>query len=274
MKFNMALLLPVLALAACQKGAPEGQVIAKVNGEEITRAELNAELRNVKAGPKADAKAIQNSVLERLVLQKVVVQAAKQDELDKSQDYILASRKSDDTILSQLFARKIASGLRTPYPNDVQAFITNNPWRFAQREILLVTQVRAPAASVQEEWLKPIDTLDQTMAVLKQHGVNFERGNAQLDTVTLDKDNYQRLTKLPPGVAFASRQGDLLVVSSIVDRRPMPLEGDTARDVALRLLQQQNGQQAFTNRVETLRKAAKVEYQSGFSAPPPPKKGS
>jgi len=274
MRFKSVLLLSVLALSACNKGAPDGQVVAKVNGDEITRAELNAELRDVKTNNKADIKAIQNAVLDRLVLQRLVVQAAKQDELDKSQDYILTSRKSNDAILASLFARKVTGGLRTPYASDIQAFINDNPWRFAQREVFLLDQLRMPAGSVQAEWLKPVNTIDEAIAVLNKRGVQFARGRATLDSVTLDRDAYEKISKLAPGAAFASQQGQLIMISAIADRRAAPLAAEASHDVALKLLQQKNSQDALTNRIKALRQAAKIDYQPGFSAPPPPKKGS
>ena len=205
MKSKFLVFGSLLALAACNNGAPEGQVVASVNGEEITRAELNAELKGIKTDSKVDAKTVQNAVLDRMISQRLVVQAAKQEQIDKSQDYILASRKSNEAILTQLFARKVTSGLRTPYDNDVRAFIAANPWRFAQRQVIVVDQIRAEAASVQQSWVAQSNSMDAVAATLTAHGIQFQRGRATVDSATLDGPTFEKLGKLADR-RHASRQ--------------------------------------------------------------------
>lgn len=256
-----------LLLAACDTATPEGQVVAVVNGEEITRTEFNTALKQVDANAKADKAVIQNAVLDRLINQRLVVQAAKSENLDKSQDYILQSRSANDTILGNLFARKIAGAMTTPYEHDINAFIAANPSRFSQRTILGLDQIRIPRSAFNDEWMAGAKTLDAVAQRLAAHDVKFQRGRVALDSATMSPATYKEVTELPPGEVFAVAQDDMILISAVVDRKLAPLDGDAAHDMAQLMLRQQVGQNALASRMAALRKSAKIAYQTGFGPP-------
>jgi peptidyl-prolyl cis-trans isomerase C len=262
---SASLLLP---LAACGTGAPEGQVVATVNGDEITRAELNSELRQLNVPTGTGKQDVQNQVLDRMVTQRLIVQAAKQEDLDKSQDYVLQKRKADDAILTSLFAHKVTGDIRVPYEGDIARFIQANPWRFDQREQILVNQVRVPTAKIDKSWFKGGNSLEEIAAGLKARNIAFQQGKAAIDSATLPKPAYEQLQKLKPGQPFAVEQQNLTIFSAIAGHQPSPLDAKTAHDLAGQLLQQQNNETALSNRLKALRQSAKIQYQNGFSAPP------
>ena len=81
-------------VASCQKKA-EGQTVAIVNGEEITAAELNAELGEAAASA-ANQKDLRNAALQRLIDRKLVVQQAKNEDIDKSPEFLNRQRRAND----------------------------------------------------------------------------------------------------------------------------------------------------------------------------------
>src|SRR4029079_16187186 len=86
------------ALCACDSGGkpvtagsePTGQVVATVNGQEITLRELNAELGAAPPpiDPKA-AKAAEQAALRSIIGRKVLAGAAREQGLDKTPDFAL-----------------------------------------------------------------------------------------------------------------------------------------------------------------------------------------
>lgn len=117
-----ALLLTALLLPACQR-QPVGQVVAVVDGDEITRAELAAELRS---GGDTGSSA-REAALARLVERRLLARAARADALDKSQDYLIRSRQLADALLVQLLREQVGQAQPAPSDQAVTAFIRTNP---------------------------------------------------------------------------------------------------------------------------------------------------
>ena len=81
-----AALLACIALSGCGMiggdKAPKGQVVATVNGEEITVTELNRELAGAAPANPAERKAAEQAALESIITRKLVAQASKDQNLD------------------------------------------------------------------------------------------------------------------------------------------------------------------------------------------------
>lgn len=256
-----------IVLAGCTQSAPTGQVVATVDGSEITRPELNAALPKVKPGSVRDAAVMRNAVLDQLVMQSVIVGEAKRLGLDKSQDYLLASRQADSQILSNLLSKRVLQSLRAPQPGDIDTFIADNPTRFANRVVLNVDQIRFPQGTLSDEALKATHSIYAVIAQLARAGVDGQRLPARVDSAVLEPKALAILLGLPAGEPFIVQEGDTTVVSTIIGRVPTPLTGDDARKVATQLMQQAAAKQALVKQLQVLRQNAKVEYQTGFAAP-------
>lgn len=265
-----AALFGLLALAACNK-TPSGQVVATVNGEEITRQELNATISAARVPAKADKMMVQRAALAQLVQQRLVVQAAKRQSLDKTPDYLAASRRASDSILAQMLAESVARQVRNPFGSTVDAFVAANPTRFGQREILTVEQIRFAWNPAFSSWIKDAHSLDAIIVGLQQRNVPFDRGRAQIDSATVTPDIMAKLNALPPGEPFSVPQGGLAVISVISDRKAAPLNGDATRRAATSMIRQQAIQDSLTKELTNLTDKAKIDYQPGFAPPPVPK---
>ena len=64
-----------IAIAGCggTSQSPSGQVVAKVNGQEITLSELNAEMLANNLGNKSEDPAVRQATIQRLVARKLLV---------------------------------------------------------------------------------------------------------------------------------------------------------------------------------------------------------
>ena len=74
-------------VSSCEK-KPGGQTVAVVNNEEITAADLNAELGNANISATDASKDARAQALERLVDRRLLAQQAKSDGLDKSPEFL------------------------------------------------------------------------------------------------------------------------------------------------------------------------------------------
>ncbi len=267
MRHAALMLTLAVSLAACGDRTPEGQVVATVNGDEITRPQLNAVLAGAGGASAKDTAMQRNAALDQLVLRQLVVQEAKREGIDRSQDYLLAVRAAEDRILTDMLAAKVVRGLRPPYARDVEQYIRDNPSRFAGREILLADQIRYPAGGFPTDGLKDAHDMAEIARRLTAAKVGFDRQRATIDTATLPAELYRTLQSLPPGEPFVVVQNGEALVGVIVSRRPEPIAPDLANRLALELIRQDAGRDALAKQLDSLRREAKIAYQPGFAAP-------
>src|SRR3978361_1170827 len=89
----------LVVLGGCSK-KPGGQVVAVVNGEEITQQELNVELQNAHIPQGVDQKKVMPALLQRVVDRKLINQLAKNDGLDKTPAYLAQVRVTEENLLA------------------------------------------------------------------------------------------------------------------------------------------------------------------------------
>src|SRR4029079_7147844 len=120
-------------LSSCEK-KPGGQTVAVVNNEEITAADLNAELAsaNLPADSSKDARA---QVLERLIDRRLLAQQAKSDGLDKSPEFLNQQRRATEDLLINLLISRQTNTQQVPSAADIAKFEAAHPGVFAKREI-------------------------------------------------------------------------------------------------------------------------------------------
>ena len=109
-----------LTLTGCDFGAkaknkaPTGQVVATVDGDEITMRELRAELAGM-TFPDANArKAAEQAALQSIINRKLVAKAALEAELDKTPDFALQKERANELLLAQALQKKIVDEARPP----------------------------------------------------------------------------------------------------------------------------------------------------------------
>ncbi|MDP9086633.1 MAG: hypothetical protein M3N02_07715 [Pseudomonadota bacterium] len=138
-------------LAACHPSLPSGQVIAVVDGVDVTLAELNAEARARNLAIGTD-RAQRDLAIDDLVKRRLLVRAAEARGLDRTPEFILAERRAHDILLAQqLITVQLAETERTA-ANLRQGSRTISAKTAAQRQQQLVALVLAqeqPRARIQ-----------------------------------------------------------------------------------------------------------------------------
>jgi peptidyl-prolyl cis-trans isomerase C len=257
--------MAAMMLSGCGSKTPNGQVIATVNGDDITRRDLAAELQANKAPATIDIKAVQPVVTEQIVNRKLLVEEAKRQGLDKTPDYLAAEQRSQELILAQQLVSKWASQITQPSDADLQGFIDSNPQMFANRKVFALDQLRTSASGIDPKQLEPLKTMDQVIAFLQSKSHQFKRGHASLDSVTIPKAAFDQLTALPPGMPFINIANGELIASVITGAEDNPVTGPDQNALAKAAMQQQAIGKSVTDQVKSLKAAAKIDYQPGYA---------
>lgn len=274
-----------MLLAACGQGEDstraleKGQVVATVNGEDVTIYELNAELRGAQlpTDPK-QRKLAEQAALQQIINRKILADLAIDKKLDKSPDYLLQERRAREGLLVQLLQQQIASQVPKPSRQDAERYMAQNPDRFAQRKILAIDQIEfaPPANAAKLREFEPLKTLGDIEQKLAADGTQFRRKPAALDSLGINPAVLKQILALPPGEVFIVPTGRGLTANVITGSRVEPFTDERATNYALNMIMQQRVSDAAKRDLEAPIEAARksVKYQDGYAPPAPARAGS
>ena len=273
-KHLAALALTFFSLAACDK-EPTGQVAAVVNGDEITLQEINAELGNAPIPAGVDKKAIQQAALQRILDRRILAQTARDEDLDKTPDYMLRERQLKDALLVQIMGQKSQRALRVPGQSDIDKFIAENPSMFADRKLYSLDRIQFafPSDMTQLKALENDHSMDAVAVRLDSLGIKFARSAAQMDSAQVGEQRLQQIKSLPAGEPFIVPENGMVTVGVIKAEQPTPLIGTEARPFAVQAIQNKRLGDTLQQKLKQARTAAEIRYQPGF-APTPAKKAA
>jgi EpsD family peptidyl-prolyl cis-trans isomerase len=279
-----------LALGACrfpsvtglsgEGKAPTGQVVATVNGKEITRTEMEAELAGVNAPDAKSRKTAEQQALQMVVVRTVLASEARKEQLDKTPDFTLQQKRLTDNLLAQTLQNKLANSVPAPSDEEAQRFITDHPDIFAQRKIFVVDTIRMarPTDPNLIKGLQPLKTLPDVDAYLTANHIEHARTSGNIDAVGADPRLVDAIVKLPPGEVFLYPANGVLLVNQVRETHVVPFQGDQAQKYALALLKKQRMQETVARGLhQIVAEAAKtVVYNDAYkpaksAAAPAPK---
>jgi EpsD family peptidyl-prolyl cis-trans isomerase len=266
-------LAAALSLSACHGKAkvPTGQVVATVDGDEITLREVNAELAAYNFPDEKSRKTAQQQALRAVLNRHILAKAARERGLDKTPDYALMKQRAEDVALVQEMENSISKSVPQATREEASRYVIDHPDLFAERKIFLVDQVRVrqpldPKISAQ---LKPMSSLDQVIALFTQNNIQFTRNSDKIDAIGNDPKFIEQIVKLKPTDLFTVPVGQFLVINHVRETQVQPFTGDQAVNYATELLTRQHRQEAVLRDYQSvLQKAqAKITYAKDFTPP-------
>jgi len=255
---------------------PSGQVVATVDGDEITALELRQEMGNFSSRDPKIMKQAQQQALQQIIMRHLLVKKAKAEKLDKTADYTLQVRRGEQALLAQTYQRKIATTVAVPSRQDAEAFVTSNPARFVDRKIYVLDQVIAPPSKITPDRFKALNTLEDVKSLFGQESVSYQENVVSLDTLSADPRMVDQIGKLPAGEVFVVPQRGALVFNRISEVKSAPFTGDAAIAYAINILRNQKAQETVRTRMELIRKEAesKIVYNAAYKPETPPAKSA
>lgn len=252
-----------LLLAGCGKGdkEPKGQVVATVNGDEITVIDLRNEMGNYRAPDAATRKLAERAALEQIIQRKLLVHAAEEAKLDKTPEFAQQKERVEEAFLVKFWQDRVVKSVPPPSKEEIERFVAANPDLYAQRKVFVIDQVRAPMINDRTviDQMKPLKTLPEITALLASKNIQYQQGQAQMDALTVPPELLAQIMKLPPQEIFVLPQGGILTMNEIRETRVVPVSNDVAQRHAARYLQAQRTQQAVQREFGQALAAARKE---------------
>ena len=260
-----------IALHACSS-EPTGQVVAVVNGEEITQQELNAEISELPAPPVGDKEAIRRQILQQIIDRRLMAQVAKEDGLDRDPMYVIRERRLKEELLVQMYGVKTADTVRVPDASSVKKYLADNPGKFSQRTAYLVDQISFDFPS-DPKILKALEA-DKSLAdveeTLKSFKIDYSKGANSMDSGNIPTPVLNQILALPAGEPFIIPMQGKVVVSVITGRQPVPTTEQQASPMAAQTMRAESIGKVLRTRLDEAKAKANISYQDGLA--PLPKK--
>lgn len=260
----------LLGLSACEKKA-EGQVVAVVDGDEITSQEVNGEL-GAAAAQGEPTQQMRNVALNRLIDRRLLAAVARDEGVESSPEYILRKRQLEENLLVQMMGERLARDQKQPTQQQINQLMAENPQAFADRTIFALDQIvfQMPPRRDVFDALTPAKTMAEVVTTLNKFGIQFQRGNNTIDSANLPPQVFQQFKRVGSSEPIVIPSGNAVTVAMIMQSESAPIAGPAARSVATNAHMKREVEKAMKTKLDTKRKAAEIEYQSGFTAPPQP----
>lgn len=259
-KCLFAALVGVASILAGPALAQSGgdRVVAKVGDEQITLAELQAEMPPTLVGnPGA-----QSTALKALVDRKILAQEALRQKLDKTPLGATLIQRADDAAIAGLLERKIAGPPPTVSEDQVRAFIAANPLMFANRRLISLDQfITDETNSDLTRKLEAANDMGSFEDVLMQNGVHYRKAVKVLDTLTISPAAGKQIAAMKSGAVFISPAGNGLALSGVTDNRAAPIGGAQAESLARAVLMHQAVESKVKGEVDKIVKAGQPNVQ-------------
>jgi EpsD family peptidyl-prolyl cis-trans isomerase len=286
MRALMLLSAAALALAACgdkKADAPTGQVVATVNGEDVTIHELNAEMEGVQLPPNVPRKLAEQQVLQNIITRKLLIDVAKEKKIDQNPKFLIEQRRTGEQLLVQALGKDITSKIPPVTREETEKYIRDYPNLFSERKILVLDQIQfLRPKNVEQLQLAGAKTMADVERLLTSNSIEYRRQPATLDALSANPDFVNEVVKVvrknPDEVFMFANQpqgapAPVILINKVTELRVVPFTGERAKTFAQNFLQNIKVQGTLQQEIVKIRDAAKskIVYGAGYAPPPPPK---
>jgi len=249
-----------LLLADCSAPKPKGQVVAVVNGQEVTVQDINSEA--MAEGPRrsSDPKLILQKVIARVLF----AQQAHALGLDQYAGYPADLNRIKQTFLAQKAAAKLVSPPTPPTQAQIQAFMAQHPTIFKDRTRMSVDEISFDP-SVNANMLQTESTLPGLAARLKSIDAQFQQQSRTLDSADLPPQLDEKLEAQPLGSMFYFHTPTSVVAMVVKEKLPVQALAEEQNQLATSLMAEQAAPLGTEAVLHRLAAQAHIAYQPNFA---------
>lgn len=261
----MFIALNILAfMAGCSSKdsiTPNSQVVARVNGDEITISQLNSELKKLKTKPN-QASDVTEKLLTGLIDRQLFIQEAFKLNLDRSAEVQEAIASATAQIYAQAYiAKKLA---KAPLPSDeaIAQFVLEHPAYFEQRMIYNTEDIffENTQDTLDMDWVEShVRDVNELRSVLHEKAIHFETVSSQFSTDTLSPDVLKKIQHVKIGDLIFAHDNNRVVVKSVKSVISSPASKARAFQIARYMLMEQRKQAIVSAEIARLKAFGRVE---------------
>jgi EpsD family peptidyl-prolyl cis-trans isomerase len=270
LKLSAALVSAAVLLAACgRKTEDTSATVATVNGDKITQDQLDFSIKQIAAAQPGASAPEAGQVLQRLVDQRLAVQKAEKDKLDRNPGVLQALEAARKDALARYYVEQFTAKVPKPTADEVKQYYDGHPANFAQRNVYVIQKVDA---RVTPDQVGPLQASAQAagdaaaVAALlkaKASAVNVTETTQPAESLG---PLLPKISTMGPGQTVAVPQPQGLTALTLVEVRPQPVTLAQAQAVIEQLLWNQKKRVALLDESKDLRAKARIDYLGKFAA--------
>lgn len=270
----VAAIAVLLFLSGCGKEADNkpvsGQVIAKVDGNEISVHQLNSLLANQKVNSPEAAEKARQSALTKLVDQQLAYNQALEQGLDRNANVVLAIENAKRELIARAYLEQVVAGLSTPSEEDIRKYYDENPELFAERKVYRLQEIAVEHRDdIREDLRKQVDqaqTLDDIGEWLKENDIKFRANAANRAAEQIGMLLLQQVAKLKDGeITLIEGPSNYLVVR-LAASQEAPVTEEKAGPRIARFLHNIKVQETISEEIKRLKSTADIQYGEEFAS--------
>lgn len=251
-------------LVGCSKQKEaSGQVVAKVNGTEISIYQLNTALGRAPGVTAQNAESFRGKVLDKLIDQQLAIGVAKEKELDRTPEVIQSLEEAKREILGRSYLDKVAATVPKTTDGEAKAFYAAHPELFGDRHVFQILELAMPAASNPPVYLlvgmMTTQSPEEIEKFLKEKKMEHLINRAVRAAETISPAAVKELAKLKVGQAGVVRTGGTISILKLVSSQSAPVDETVALPQIRQMLDNQKTMEAVTSELAQLRNKGKIE---------------
>lgn len=259
-----------LGLSAC--GKKEGgatQVIASVDGEEITIHQMNGLLTQLGGVTPENLTKVKADILAGLVDQQIAVNYAVAQKLDRSPQVVAAIEQAKREILSRAAYEQLSAVKDQPTDDDAKKYYASNPALFSERriynlqELALAKSDKLDVAGLKSQ-LANFKSIEDAQAWAKQHEVKTALNSGVRAAEQLPLKILPQISQLKDGQMTLVEEAERFLVMRVVQSKTEPVAEAQALNAIKAFLINQKRKELLDNFKADARAKAKIQYFGDF----------
>jgi EpsD family peptidyl-prolyl cis-trans isomerase len=266
---SLTLVCVAALVTACgRKTEDTSATVATVNGENITQNQLDSATKQIVAARPAASVPEAAQVLQSLVEQRLAVQKAEKDKLDRNPGVLQSLEAARKDALARYYVEQLTAKVPKPTADDIKQYYDGHPANFAQRSVYIIQKADA---RVTPDQAGPLAASAQA-ATGATAVADLLRSKASAVNVTQSAQPAESLGPLLPkistmtvGQTIAIAQPQGLTALTVVAIQPQPVALAQAQASIEQLLWNQKKREALQAETKALRAAAHIAYLGKFA---------
>jgi EpsD family peptidyl-prolyl cis-trans isomerase len=269
LKLSATLTCIAVVLAACgRKTEDTSAAVATVNGEKITQNQLDFTTRQIASARPGASAPDAAQVLQTLVEQRLAVQKAEKEKLDRNPGVLQALEAARKDALARYYVEQFTAKVPKPTAEEIQKYYDGHPANFAQRNAYVIQKVDARVPADQASALAASAQAAGSAAAV----VDLLKAKGSTINVTETTQAAESLGPLLPkfstmsaGQTIAIPQPQGLTALTVVAIRPQPVTLAQAQPAIEQFLWNQKKREALQAEAKELRSKARIDYLGKFA---------
>lgn len=263
-----------VALSACEQPVSSPRVAATVGGEPISEVELNRAVSRLGSLSAAESAQARGKVLEALIDQNVVSNAAKSAGLDKDPEVALALQQAQRQVLVEAYMERLFKSVAKPADSEISDYYARHPELFSERRVYRIQEMELQMAPTRlpevEARLRLSPNPADFAAWLRTQGIDGKAGVVVKPAEQIPSAILAQLKNMKDGqvTALATGPGQISVLQ-LQGSQTQPVTLDQAREAIEQVVLSEKRKSLMEAEIRKLRSSGSIEYASGFAPAKP-----